>query len=116
MGTVFHDAIVVTSWQREAIASAISYALGLGLVCTEAVPYAMNTGWSFMIAPDGSKLGWEVREQHDIRRAVWIEWAEKQYAAGVYFDWAHVQFGSEREKRAEVVADNHDAAAKAGDA
>lgn len=115
MGTVFHDAIVVTSSFRDDIDKARSEAISLDLVCTEAVPYAINTGWSFLIAPDGSKLGWDVREQHEISRAAWIEWAEKQYALGVYFDWVHVQFGSEREAQASVIADNHDAARKAGD-
>lgn len=107
MGMVIHDAIVVTSWQESGVTAAREKALSLGLVCTDAVPYAINEGWSFMIAPDGSKVGWGVREKHDAARAKWVEWASGQYVLGVYFDFAHVQFGSERQRRADVIADNH---------
>lgn len=110
MGTIIHDAIVVTSGFVPDLTKARDEAVRLGLICTDIVDAAINGGGSFLIAPDGSKWGWDVREQHSSMRAAWIRWADKQYAAGVYFDWVHVQFGSERERMAEVLADNHDAA------
>jgi hypothetical protein len=84
MGYVKHHAIVVTSWNEEAIKEAHKIAtkiceqeLGRSLVST-LVEGVVNTQFSFLLAPDGSKEMWSDSDKGDVARHKFIKWINEQ--------------------------------------
>jgi hypothetical protein len=103
MGYMRHHAIILTGSQD------LSYARERAIACgntrvTELVGPAWNGTYSFMVAPDGSKEGWEESDRGDEARARFIQEIrtdrhgptlvhdEGPHRLGVY-DWVEVQFG-----------------------
>lgn len=66
MGTIYHEAMIVTSWDTKAIEGARSIALEIfdARFVSEILPVAINRYQSFLIGSSGSKLGWEDYETH----------------------------------------------------
>jgi len=106
MGTIFHDAIVVTSFFEAHLTQARDKAIELGMQASENVRSGMNGYLSFFIAPDGSKEWWPDSDKGDERRSAWIEWAQAQYGAGVYFDFVAVRYGADLEHAPTIEAHN----------
>jgi hypothetical protein len=98
MGYIRHNAIIVTGSDCTDIGgkhdtlAARDKAIDLGLPCSEIVRGTTNGYTSFLIAPDGSKEGWQESKRQDELRAKWIEWAR---ASGHGFDWALISFGGD---------------------
>lgn len=98
MGYIRHQGIIATGSDNSDIggkhdtALAREKALELGLPCSEIVRGTTNGYTSFLIAPDGSKEGWEASNVQEAKRKEWIEWARK---SGLYFDWACFSFGGD---------------------
>ena len=103
MGYMRHDAIVVTAFDKKYIAPAIAKARELGL-CVSSMTKEVTNGYrSFLIAPDGSKEGWDTSQKGDDARAAWKEWANKSYKKGVYLDWVHVSFAGDEDRDTKIV-------------
>jgi len=98
MGYHVHHAIVVTSWQPEAVEQAHAAAMrhfdGVAPV-TPIVASRSNGYTSFMIAPDGSKEGWESSDAGDSARSAWMEEVQQWYPRGIYVEWAELAFGGD---------------------
>lgn len=90
MSTIQHHAIVVTSWQVEAIVKAQSIAYGVFPWVSEVSPDKTNGYRSFFIPPDGSKESWGESNEGDERR-------EKFYAA------IRASFGDKRSLWVDVI-------------
>lgn len=104
MGTVIHDAIVVSSWNDKLLAEAHEYASRLIPTVTPAAQYVVNIGGSFAILPDGSKEGWEESDVGDQARAAFMRWVEAQAHedGSNSLECVHVRFGSDIDE-AEIV-------------
>lgn len=91
MGRLIHHAIVVTSISDTAIEAAHTEATRiyaqaspdpfsrpyLGLV-TPVAKVVVNSGGSFLVAPDGSKEGWEESDHGDLLRYQLTSWLDAQ--------------------------------------
>lgn len=66
MGTIHHTAVIVTSFDEKALKKAFKKALSLfgDDSVSEFVGTGMNGYSSFLVAPCGSKLGWEMSDDH----------------------------------------------------
>ena len=105
MGYMRHDAIVVTSWKREAIEEASAKAHDLGLEVLGPSAVVMNGVSTLLVCPDGSKEGWEESDAFDAKRAAYLE-----YLNGVRYEdkssclsWVALAYGSD-DREAEITA------------
>lgn len=101
MGYMRHDAIIATSWNSNHLKAAHEKAEELGLEVSEIVEGRMNHENSFLIAPDGSKEGWQDSDNGDTQRARWKGWMRAQ--KNMWVDWAHVSFGGDDPQDAHLV-------------
>jgi len=101
MGYIRHDAIVVTTWQREDLTKAYQKAEELGLPISRIVESPLNGYASFLIAPDGSKEEWKDSEKGEEARQAWKEWARKE--GGLFIDWVHVNYGGDEPDHLSIV-------------
>lgn len=99
MGWMRHHAIVVTSWSSKALTRAHNRAAETfpsGTV-TELSGSVANSYGSFLVAPDGSKEGWDDSEAGDDNRAAFIAWLIEEFRdkcdGSSIVDWVEVQFG-----------------------
>ncbi len=113
MGYMRHHAIVVTSWKQELLEQAHAKATELGQrnpevppkrlwQVSEITPESTNCYRSFLVAPDGSKEGWDTSDAADAARAEFVQWLDEQRYEdrSTALDWVVVQFGDEnRETR-----------------
>lgn len=97
MGYISHHAVVLTSWDDVAIAAAHAKATELGMLVTPVTSEGVNGYRSFLVAPDGSKEGWEDSELGWRRRCQLIEWLRAGYLddGSSHISWVEVQFGSD---------------------
>lgn len=99
MGYIKHHAIIVTGqhdWdgiaQLPTIFDAHAEAIRCGCpLVTEVVGPGINATSSFLVAPDGSKEGWEDSDVGDHARDAFIEWLRN---TGSYA-WAEVVLGED---------------------
>lgn len=104
MGYIRHDAIVVTSWDEKYLLPAIAKAVELGLPCSEIVESPVNSYCSFLIAPDGSKEGWDESAKGDAAREAWKAWANAAYTNdGLYCQWAHISYAGDESDDTKLV-------------
>lgn len=103
MGYMCHHAIVVTSWKKEAVEAAHAKAVELfgqfGSIVSNICEATTNGYYSFLIAPDGSKEGWDTSNAGDEAREAMVKWIEHGpccYEDGTHsFDWCEVQFSDD---------------------
>lgn len=95
MGYMRHHAIVCTSWDENKIKSAHTQAKMLNLTVSELVSSPINSYWSFLVAPDGSKEWWPDSDAGNINRNLFIEFLKTKEGIRAYVDWAFVQYGDE---------------------
>jgi hypothetical protein len=70
MGYIRHNAIVVTSWEKDNIEKAHTKATKMfGRLVTNITEETISGYRTFLIAPDGSKEGWDYSDKHDDLRA-----------------------------------------------
>ncbi|GAA5172988.1 hypothetical protein [Viridibacterium curvum] len=105
MGYMRHDAIVVTSWKREALIEAAQHAVAIGLDVIGPSEDATNGIATFLVCPDGSKEGWEESNLFDGLRATFLK-----YLNGVRHEdnssclsWVAIAYGSD-DQGAEITA------------
>jgi hypothetical protein len=98
MGYIRHQSIIVTGQDDTKIGgrhdtfTAREKAIELGLPCSEIVKSNANAFTSFLMAPDGSRAGWETSNIQAEKRKQWIEWVRK---SNLGVDWAYVSFGGD---------------------
>jgi hypothetical protein len=80
MGTINHTALILTSSFVEKITIAHDRAVHVfGALATPMIPYVVNGGMSFMIAPDGSKEGWVPSDNRDKDQAAFVNWVNDTF-------------------------------------
>lgn len=101
MGYIRHHAIVVTGsrWTIDVgpnhdIEDAHQAAVEAGCPVSPIVDGRTNSYASFLVAPDGSKEGWDTSDEGDRARDRFIAWL-RENGAGGYFSWAEVVLGSD---------------------
>lgn len=96
MGTIIHNAIVVTGLKGSGISSAADMARSLGLQVLGPSEAVANSFQSILVCPDGSKEGWEASDNADVKRAQFRSWLESE--AGRKLDWIEVRFGPDTDE------------------
>jgi hypothetical protein len=108
MGYMRHHAVVVTSWKDELIEAAHGKAIDLfdeyettfgSRDLRDCVSPIVGNGMtrSFVVAPDGSKEGWNLSDAGDTARRALIGWLDEQRYDddSTSIDWVEVQFGDD---------------------
>jgi len=95
MGYMRHHAIIVTSWDHNALDAALHQAVLLGNTCTTISVSPTNDYRTFVVVPDGSKEGWEDSDKGDLARYQLRCWIADQEDGGSRFSWAEVMYGDE---------------------
>jgi hypothetical protein len=97
MGYMRHHAIVVSSWKAELLDQAHALAVSLGMSVTNITDEVTNGYRSFLVAPDGSKEGWDESNQGDDRRVELVGWMDEQRYddSSTSIDWVVVQFADD---------------------
>lgn len=104
MGYIRHNAIIVTSWEDEAIVEAAAMARQIGLQVLGPSDEALNGYRSVLVCPDGSKEGWDESDRGDERREGFKNWLDDQrYEDGsTSLCWAEIAYGGDYQT-AEIV-------------
>lgn len=92
MGTIIHNAIVVTGTN---ISLAADMARSLGLQVLGPSESVINGYQSILVCPDGSKEGWEDSDKADALRAQFRTWLNSRKNEGM--EWVEVRFGPDTE-------------------
>lgn len=99
MGTLRNECIVVSGWDSKRVleaheaAGSIFNPLGIGGLVGGLTQHAINGGAAFLIAPDGSKEGWEASNVGDKARAEFIGYIKGK--PELYLDWALILLGGD---------------------
>ena len=103
MGYIRHDAIVVTAFDKSHLRAALKKAETLGLPVSEPVESITNSYVSFLIAPDGSKEGWDESRKGDDARDSWKAWANEKWTKGLYCYWVHLSYAGDEKSDTKIV-------------
>ncbi len=97
MGYERHHAIVVSSWNEDRVVNARHKAGAIGCQVSDIVKSAINDHTSFLIAPDGSKEGWDESYEGDKRRDKFVTWLDTQRHedSSSMYKWVEVQYGDD---------------------
>lgn len=111
MGYMRHHAIVVSSWNKELLEQAHDQAMTLCASVTEITKETVNGYSSFLVAPDGSKEGWDASDEGDVARAKLVKWLDEQRYDddSTSLDWVEVQFADD-DMHSHIVHDSDDKA------
>lgn len=90
MGIINHNAIIVVG-DVERIDRAYQAARAFELIVTSIVDSKTNGYASFMVAPDGSKEGWDTSDRFNDLRDSFINWLEVEGEG--WYNWIEVSFG-----------------------
>lgn len=109
MGTIWHEAVLVTGWDEKYVKPAWNIAVeifGEQLV-GPIIPSTTNHYLSFMVATSGSKLGWDDYNQHKANIQMFGERLKQanNLAAG-YVDWVAVRYGADWEYKPAIIGGN----------
>jgi hypothetical protein len=97
MGYMRHDAIVVTSWKREALDAAAQKARDLGLEVVGPSAEVTNGIATFLVCPDGSKEGWDESDEFDAKRSQFLAHlnSERYVDNSSCLSWVALGYGSD---------------------
>lgn len=111
MGYLKHHTIVVTGWQEEKVLEAREKAVSIfneafagyhmprnvgDILVSPILSGMVNSQYSFFIAPDGSKEGWEASDMGDNARDNFIKWLKDGRENDEhYLDYFEVSFGGD---------------------
>lgn len=103
MSHVIHEVIIVTCYAEELAKRAHVKAKELmeppnkthpDRLVTDIVASNINSYYTFFIAPDGSKEGWEEAEYFATQREKFLSWLVLQEEEeGVWYEWMEVKYG-----------------------
>ncbi len=96
MGIMAHHAIVITCYNEERIEQAVTQAKILFGGAFHITPSQFGY-YSILIAPDGSKEGWEDSDIGDCNRLAFVSWLREQVFedGSSPFAWVEVRFGAD---------------------
>lgn len=103
MGYLKNEAILVSGWDDKRVkeahesATAIFDSKGMGGLVGGIVPHAVNGGAAFLIAPDGSKEGWEQSDVGDALRQEFIAYLRGE-GRDLYLDWCLILIGGDSDE------------------
>jgi hypothetical protein len=108
MGIVIHKTLVVTSFSKDHLASAVKMAQSCHLADLCALPpieSRVNGYWSFSVMSSGSKEGWDESDLFDAEMETLILYLNGyRYSDGSSpLSWVYVQFGDEAEEPPKVL-------------
>lgn len=94
MGYFRQHAIIVSGSTGDdaELNSARNMALSLGMTVTEIVESPVNFTATFLVAPDGSKEGWDASNKGDAARKALIAHIRDEK---LILDWVEVQYGDD---------------------
>jgi hypothetical protein len=92
MGTIIDHAIIV-SGDPERVETAHKKACEIFPHVTSIASHVMNGGCSFLVPPDGSKLGWPDSEQGLSRRHEFKAWLRTECKGFGWLEWLEVRYG-----------------------
>lgn len=99
MGYIKHNAIVVTAYNAERAVTALGKACEIfpPKMVSPLMISLVNEYYTFFIAPDGSKEGWDTSDEGDEQRRQFIDWIISQsFEDGSNpYAWAKIQYGDE---------------------
>lgn len=97
MGRVKHNAIVVTSWDKDLIQACADKAGEIGLNVMGPSTRSLNGYRSILACPDGSKLGWPERDEADTQRDVFKIWlrSKRNQDNSSSLEWVEVAYGAD---------------------
>lgn len=97
MGYIKHDAIIITSWNDEAINQAARTAHDLGLRTIGPSDEAFNGYRTLLVCPDGSKEGWTESDEGDEKRAKFVTYLNSIRHAdnSSPLEWVAVSYGGD---------------------
>ena len=99
MGTIQNNAIIVTGFgddltkaheKAKDIFNKVYLDYKSVSLVTPIVEHITNGDCTFMIAPDGSKEGWDLSDEFDKRRNEFINWLKNDTEC---LSWVHVSYG-----------------------
>lgn len=102
MGTIVHNAIVVTTQnmeaggpEREYFNRAVERAKELGCMVAVAPTEVVNGYLTMVVCPDGSKCGWPEDAQGNVRRQLFKDWLRgRAFEDGSsMYEWVEVEYG-----------------------
>lgn len=94
MGTIRLKAIIVSTCaepNRTRLNKAIALAKQLGLTVIGPSDATVNSYRTFLVCPDGSKLGWQIHDEAEEARNKYIAWLEEEPE----FGWVYVGYGED---------------------
>jgi ABC-type sugar transport system substrate-binding protein len=99
MSHIVHHAIVVTSWNAEAIAAAADEARKTGLKVIGPGVRVLNGFMTFLVCPDGSKAGWPESDRSKQKRDKFIVYMKgvKYDDGSSCLDWVAVTYGTKED-------------------
>ncbi len=97
MGYIAHNAIVVTTWNAEAMLGVIAKCASLGAEIIGPSKREVNQTQTILICPAGSTEGWEESDAGDKRRAELREYFQTwKYEDGSNpLAWCEIRYGSD---------------------
>ena len=100
-----HHAIVVTSWNYELLEIAHSKAKEIFEQVAPITPKTINGYVSFLVAPDGSKEGWEYSDNGNKARSEFISWLDSQRHddGSTSLHWVEIQFADD-DKETKIIS------------
>jgi len=98
MGYIKHDAVVVTGSEKDVKRLHVhAEKLFMQSTVSAVLGPLVNRTYSFFVAPDGSKEGWESSNKQDKARDKFIRFLLK-HKKDLHADWVHISFGGDQEK------------------
>ena len=110
MGTIKHNAIIVTGWDKTNMNTIRKKAKEIfkkhfenvqkgNKLVSNLVPSLMNEDFSFFIAPDGSKEGWQTSNNGDSAREEFIDYLSGQKRC----NYIEIYFGGDFQETPEIL-------------
>jgi len=96
MGYMLHHAIIITGTNIDHLGIVRTFAINKGNHCSETVKGTINDQFSFFVAPDGSKEGWNESDEADLSRKYLKDFLDNNL--NLYVNAIEIQFAG----------DNHD--------
>lgn len=97
MGYMVHHGIIVTCSDKKRARAVCKQAKEIFGETFKAVESAINSYYTILIPPDGSKDGWSESEAGNVCRESFIEWLrqQKHEDGSSPYTYAHVQYGDD---------------------
>lgn len=92
-----HDAIVVTSWNGDAMEEAAAKARSIGLEVLGPSAVATNGIRTLLVCPDGSNEGWDESNEFDVKRSKYLEYLNSVRATdnSSCLSWVALAYGDD---------------------